>query len=134
MDLNRIPQTSPEIFNSSVTMSNLPESRIQHLKTAFVVYNHADLDKAKEFLIEFGLQVAFEKPGQEIYFKGYGTEPYVYVARKASKASFGGGRVRGRLSCRARKSAENLWRKCSYSTERASWRWSAGDIDGSIWP
>lgn len=71
-------------------MSNPPESRIQLLKTAFVVYNHADLDKAKEFLIEFGLQVAFEKPGQEIYFKGYGTEPYVYVARKASKASCGG--------------------------------------------
>ena len=71
-------------------MSNPPESRIQLLKTAFVVYNHADLDKAKEFLIDFGLQVALEKPGEEIYFKGYGTEPYVYVARKASKASFGG--------------------------------------------
>ena len=25
----------------------------------------------------------------EIYFKDYGTEPYVYVAHKASKPSFG---------------------------------------------
>ncbi|KAJ5869916.1 hypothetical protein N7455_004857 [Penicillium solitum] len=71
-------------------MSNPSDSRIQLLKTAFVVYNHADLDKAREFLVDFGLQVAFERPGEEIYFKGYGTEPYVYVARKADKSSFGG--------------------------------------------
>ena len=71
-------------------MSNSPKLQVQLLKTAFMVYNHADLDKAKEFLIDFGLQVAFKKPGQEIYFKDYGTEPHVYVAHKASKPSFGG--------------------------------------------
>lgn len=77
-------------FISSAAMSNPSDSRIQLLKTAFVVYNHVDLDKAREFLVDFGLQVAFERPGEEIYFKGYGTEPYVYVARKADKSSFGG--------------------------------------------
>lgn len=71
-------------------MPDTPGSPIKLLRTAFVVYNHANLDKAKAFLLDFGLQVAFEKPGEEIYFKGYGTEPYVYVARKASKSSFGG--------------------------------------------
>jgi hypothetical protein len=71
-------------------MANLKQSRIQLLKTAFVVYNHENLDKAKEFLLDFGLDVAFEKPGEEIYFKGYGSEPYVYVACKAEKSSFGG--------------------------------------------
>lgn len=72
-------------------MSDHPASPIKLLKTAFVVYNHSNLDEAKAFLLDFGLQVAFEKPGVEIYFKGYGTEPYVYVARRAtSQSSFGG--------------------------------------------
>lgn len=76
---------------TSTTMPNSSDRRVQLLKTAFVVYNHADLDKAKEFLLDFGLHVAFENPGQKIYFKGYGTEPYVYVACKADTSSFGGG-------------------------------------------
>lgn len=65
-------------------MSDPPASPIKLLKTAFVVYNHSNLDKAKAFLLDFGLQVAFEKPGVEIYFKDYGTKPYVYVAHRAT--------------------------------------------------
>lgn len=71
-------------------MADSKQSRIQLLKTAFVVYNHENLDKAKAFFLDFGLDVAFEKPGKEIYFKGYGSEPYIYVARKAEKSSFEG--------------------------------------------
>jgi hypothetical protein len=71
-------------------MSVPSDPRVQLLKTAFVVYNHANLEKAKSFLLDFGLEVAFERPGEEIFFKGYGTEPYVYVARKAETSSFGG--------------------------------------------
>lgn len=71
-------------------MSDTSASPIQLLKTAFVVYNHQNLDDAKTFFLDFGLQVSFEKPGEEIYFKGYGTEPYVYIARKADKSSFSG--------------------------------------------
>ncbi|OOQ89749.1 oxidoreductase [Penicillium brasilianum] len=71
-------------------MAYSKQSRIQLLKTAFVVYNHENLDKAKAFFLDFGFDVAFEKPGEEIYFKGYGSEPYIYVARKAKTSSFGG--------------------------------------------
>lgn len=69
----------------------MPSTRIQLLKTAFVVYYHADLDKAKKFLLDFGVDVAFERPGEEIFFKGYGTEPYIYVARKGPQRSVFGG-------------------------------------------
>jgi hypothetical protein len=68
-----------------------PDSRVRLLKTAYVVYYHTDLAEAKRFLTDFGLTVALEHPGREIFFQGYGTEPYVYVARQADSASkFGG--------------------------------------------
>jgi hypothetical protein len=72
-------------------MDPTKDSRIRLLKTAFVTYYHEDLAKAKQFLLDFGLTVALERPGKEIYFQGYGTEPYVYVARQAEgKVQFGG--------------------------------------------
>lgn len=65
---------------------------IQLLKTAFVTYYHADLAKARTFLLAFGLEVAAEEPGKTIYFKGYGSEPFVYVANqsRSGESWFGG--------------------------------------------
>lgn len=70
----------------------MPETPIQLQKTAFVTYHHADLAKAKQFLIDFGLSVAAEDADGTTYFKGYGTEPFVYVARQSDKdgSRFGG--------------------------------------------
>ncbi|OQO07451.1 hypothetical protein B0A48_07148 [Cryoendolithus antarcticus] len=65
---------------------------IRLLKTAFVTYQHADLAKARQFLLDFGLTIAQEQPGCRIYFKGYGTEPYIYIAEQSSTgaSNFGG--------------------------------------------
>lgn len=72
----------------------IPDSdpRIHLLSTAHVVYNHASLSTARTFLLDFGLTIASETPGKEIFFKGYGTEPFVYIARQSptSKSYFGG--------------------------------------------
>lgn len=66
------------------------DSRIRLLQTAFVEYYHADLAKAKEFLADFGLEVA-EDRGDAVFYKGYGSDPYVYVARQAKgDSAFGG--------------------------------------------
>jgi hypothetical protein len=66
-------------------------SPVKLLKTAFVTYYHDDLLKARQFFLDFGMSIAAETPGQVIYFEGYGTEPYVYVARKSttSRSYFG---------------------------------------------
>jgi len=70
------------------------EQRVRLLKTGFVVYNHVDMVKAKQFCLDFGLQIVRSNDDEsEIYFGGYGPEPYCYVARKSktSEPSFGGG-------------------------------------------
>jgi hypothetical protein len=66
--------------------------QIRILKTAFVTYSHADLAKARQYLLDFGLRILEETPDQEIYFHGYGSEPFVYVAKQADgESTFDGG-------------------------------------------
>lgn len=62
---------------------------IRLTKTAFVIYYHVDLVKARAFLLDFGLTIVQESPDSEIFFAGYGVEPFVYVARKGHPASGG---------------------------------------------
>ena len=70
--------------HTNITMSSTP---IQLLKTAFVAYYHADLAKARQFFLDFGMGIADEIPGETIYFKGYGVEPFVYVAQQSKSGS-----------------------------------------------
>ncbi|KAK5215631.1 hypothetical protein LTR96_011214 [Exophiala xenobiotica] len=67
----------------------IPENdpRIRLQTTAFVIYHHVDLNKAREFLIDFGLSVAQESEN-EIFCQGFGVEPFVYVARQAEGENF----------------------------------------------
>jgi hypothetical protein len=73
-------------------MANLgSDERIRLLKTGFVVYYHADFEEAKSFFLDFGLQVTRESQ-DEIFFHGYGVEPFCYVLRASKDESnyFGG--------------------------------------------
>lgn len=66
------------------------DSRIRLVTTSFVVYHHADLDKAKEFFLDFGMSIVEER-NDEIFFAGYGAEPFLYVARRSDgQSKFGG--------------------------------------------
>lgn len=64
-------------------MGSLGDPRIQLNKTQFVIYQHADLAKATKFLLDFGFEVAERRGDDTIYFKGYGSEPYCYVAQRS---------------------------------------------------
>lgn len=71
----------------------IPEKdfRIRLLKTAFVIYYHKDVAKAKQFLIDFGMNIVEDRGNEEIFFAGYGTEPFVYILRQAiGENEFGG--------------------------------------------
>ena len=71
--------------------TSLEGGPIRLVKTAFVIYHHVEYEKALKFLDDFGLKVAEERE-DEVFLKGYGTEPFVYICRKPTngKSSFGG--------------------------------------------
>jgi hypothetical protein len=48
-----------------------------------VHYQHPDLEKAAAFLLDFGF-VQAHKEGNRVYFKGFGVDPYIYIAEQSS--------------------------------------------------
>ena len=64
-------------------------SPIKLVKTAFVVYEHVEFDKAKQFFLDFGLQIEKETH-DEIFFRGYGTEPFIYHLKRGTRNAFHG--------------------------------------------
>jgi hypothetical protein len=52
-------------------------------------YQHPDLSTITTFLKDFGMQIA-KATDDKIYFKGYGSDPYVYYAQKGPKQFLGG--------------------------------------------
>lgn len=71
--------------------------KIQLVRIAHVYYKYADLEKAREFLLDFGFteekrvnKENSEGEVEKIYFRGYGTEPWVLCATKSDEPEFGG--------------------------------------------
>jgi hypothetical protein len=71
----------------------MPESvlprKISLRRIAHIYTTHIDLDTQVQFLLDFGFSVA-SKSENEVYFRGYGTEPFLICARKGTENAFGG--------------------------------------------
>jgi catechol 2,3-dioxygenase-like lactoylglutathione lyase family enzyme len=66
-----------------------PLQKIKLVRIAHVNYIHADISKAHQFLLDFGMTVA-DTRGDTTYYRGYGTEPFVYSATKGPENVFNG--------------------------------------------
>lgn len=63
--------------------------RINLVRIAHVFYTHRDLEKAHQFLQDFGFQEV-KRVGKDIYYRGTSAEPFVYCARQGEEDAFGG--------------------------------------------
>jgi hypothetical protein len=54
-----------------------------------VCYKHIDIDKANDFLLDFGFTEE-KRVGDKIYYRGYGPDPFVYCLEKGDEDAFGG--------------------------------------------
>jgi catechol 2,3-dioxygenase-like lactoylglutathione lyase family enzyme len=63
--------------------------KIKLMRIAHVHYTHKNLDAAHQFLLDFGLSPT-KRSDDTIYYRGYGTEPFVYCATKGEEDKFGG--------------------------------------------
>ncbi|OTA64809.1 glyoxalase [Hypoxylon sp. EC38] len=64
--------------------------KIQLVKITHVYYKYPDMDKAVAFLKDFGFTEEKRVSDEKIYFRGYGTDPWVLCAIKSDKPEFGG--------------------------------------------
>ncbi len=73
------PGTIPvELYDAPITHA---------VNTAYIMFQVPDLKQQKAFLQDFGMVVAQES-AQALYMRGYGTDPYIYEARKGDDARF----------------------------------------------
>ncbi|KAL5365926.1 Glyoxalase/Bleomycin resistance protein/Dihydroxybiphenyl dioxygenase [Aspergillus floccosus] len=68
--------------SSIPTVRNDP-SKVQLSRIAHVYFDHHDLDTFARFAKDFGF-IEAERRGTTIYYRGYGRDPYIYVASQSS--------------------------------------------------
>ncbi|KAH8689430.1 Glyoxalase/Bleomycin resistance protein/Dihydroxybiphenyl dioxygenase [Talaromyces proteolyticus] len=66
-----------------------PENQIKLAKLAHMRYQHPNLDEITVFLKDFGMHVA-KRTVDEVWYRGYGHDQYVYYARQGPKKFLGG--------------------------------------------
>lgn len=64
--------------------------QIRLLRLSHMRYMHPDLNIITQFLLDFGMHIA-KKTDDKIWFRGYSSEPYVYVVEKGAEKMFLGG-------------------------------------------
>lgn len=81
---------------SAITPPASPGSsdKINLVRIAHVYYTHASFEREHDFLQDFGFTpIKTLNPGlpnETIYYRGYGTEPFLYCSRKGTEDAFGG--------------------------------------------
>ncbi|GKZ52003.1 hypothetical protein AbraIFM66951_009292, partial [Aspergillus brasiliensis] len=68
---------------------SINEPRINLVRIAHVFYTHKDIDRAHQFLLDFGFQEV-KRVHKDIYYRGTSSEPFVYCARQGEEDRFGG--------------------------------------------
>lgn len=85
LNLELWPTLSPIDIMVQNTTAPIRIVRLSHMR-----YQHADLSKAKAFLEDFGMTVAYSEDGK-LYFAGKGPDAFVYVASSVRLVSFSQG-------------------------------------------
>ncbi|KAI8659936.1 VOC domain-containing protein [Fusarium sp. Ph1] len=70
-------------------MTKSSDSKIKVLRLGHVYYKHKDSAKAEKFLAAFGF-IEVKREGKRIYYRGYGSEPFLYCLEESSTNEFGG--------------------------------------------
>ncbi|PYH80332.1 trihydroxytoluene oxygenase [Aspergillus uvarum CBS 121591] len=65
------------------------EKQIRLVRLVHMRYQHPDLEEITTFLQDFGMFVA-KQTKEQIWYRGYGVDQYVYYARKGEKKFLGG--------------------------------------------
>ena len=63
---------------------------VRLVKVSHMRYRHADMDKLKVFMADFGMAIA-QETDKAVWFRGYGKDPYVYYAERGPENVFLGG-------------------------------------------
>lgn len=88
------PDMSPSAITPPASPDDSETEKVNLLRIAHVYYTHAGFEHEHQFLQDFGFtevsRVNVGKPNERIYYRGYGTEPFLYCSTKGEEDAFGG--------------------------------------------
>ena len=78
-----------------MTLSAPPQlDKVKLVRIAHVYYTHKSIEKEHQFLLDFGFvetkRANAGTSNERIYYRGYGTEPFIYCLSKGDEDEFGG--------------------------------------------
>lgn len=88
-DVTAIGPESKPLTEWQTSVGINASKQIKLVKLAHMRYQHPDLAEITTFLKDFGMHVT-KKTDDKIWFRGYGTDQYVYYAQKGEKKFMGG--------------------------------------------
>ncbi|KAL5349987.1 hypothetical protein ACLOAV_005023 [Pseudogymnoascus australis] len=75
--------------DSPVESVSVASEKISLNRIAHVFYTHANFSGQRQFLLDFGMSIT-QETADKIYFRGYGTQPFVYCLARGTSDSFDG--------------------------------------------
>ena len=85
---------SPSAITPPASPDDSETEKVNLLRIAHVYYTHAGFEREHQFLKDFGFtevsRVNVGKPNERIFYRGYGTEPFLYCSTKGEEDAFGG--------------------------------------------
>mgnify|MGYP001601548444 FL=1 len=76
-------------LGSPVESVSVASKKISLNRVAHVFYTHANFSGQRQFLLDFGMSIT-QETADKIYFRGYGTQPFVYCLTRGPSDTFGG--------------------------------------------
>ncbi|KAH8702211.1 glyoxalase family protein [Talaromyces proteolyticus] len=52
-------------------------------RLSYVIYEHPDISRFDQFAKDFGFELSWTSPNNDIFYRGYGIDPFCYIARQA---------------------------------------------------
>ncbi|KAF2102971.1 glyoxalase family protein [Rhizodiscina lignyota] len=62
-------------------------NKINLQRLSYVIYEHPDMESFERFAEDFGFESVGKAGGRDVFFRGYGPDPFVYVARLSPNGS-----------------------------------------------
>lgn len=84
-----IPADRKPLRDWQVSQNIDRDAQVKITKVSHMRYQHPDIAEITTFLRDFGMSVAQKAEGKR-WFKGYGTDQYVYYAQEGEKKFLGG--------------------------------------------
>ncbi|CRG82904.1 Periodic tryptophan protein 2 homolog [Talaromyces islandicus] len=81
LEIHDYPKPYSETAQTRLNMASFDKIILKRL--SYVIYEHPDISRFDQFAKDFGFELSWTSPKGDIFYRGYGIDPFCYIARQA---------------------------------------------------